>query len=96
MPKPFKHDPQWARAKQICRLNMEDIRMAKELGMSPKALMKNQPNPSQRWKLPVKLWIRELHEKRFGALAEAVRRPPQPAPPPHPAAADDVDVDIPF
>jgi hypothetical protein len=22
-----KHDPQWAKAKNVCRLNLEDIRM---------------------------------------------------------------------
>jgi hypothetical protein len=88
MAKPFKHDPMWAKAKQVCRLNMDDIRMAKELGISPKSLMKNQPAPSQRWKLPVKLWIRELHEKRFGARAQAVNRPTKPAPPPPPSEGD--------
>lgn len=96
MSKPLKHDPQWAKAKQVCRLNMEDIQMAKELGLSPKALMKNQPGPSQQWKLPVKLWIRELHEKRFGTRAKAVNRPVQPARPAPPAEPDDVDADIPF
>jgi hypothetical protein len=93
MPKPFKHDPQWAKAKQVCRLNMEDIQMAKELGLSPKALMKNQPSPSQRWKLPVKLWIRELHEKRFGPRP-AVNRP---APPAASSKPDDgFDEEVPF
>ena len=96
MSKPFKHDPQWAKAKQVCRLNMEDIQMAKELGLSPKALMKNQPSPSERWKLPVKLWIRELHSKRFGDRAQTVNRPARPAPPPSPSESDDVDGDIPF
>ena len=62
--KPLRHDPQWAKAKQVCRLNMEDIRMAKELGFSPKTLMSNVPSPNQDWKLPVKSWIRELYEKR--------------------------------
>jgi hypothetical protein len=95
MSKPFKHDPQWAKAKQVCRLNMEDIQMAKELGLSPKTLIKNQPSPSQRWKLPVKLWIRELHAKRFGARVRTVSRPAQPAPPPL-SEPDDVDADIPF
>lgn len=52
---------------------MEDIRKAKQLGLSPKALMKSIPAPSQKWKLPVKLWIAELHEKRFGR-----ERSPQP------------------
>ena len=73
MSKPFKHDPLWAKAKILCRLNMEDIRKAKELGLSPKTLVKNIPAPSQRWKLPEKDWIAELHEKRFG-----LARPPQP------------------
>ena len=45
---------------------MEDIRKAKQLGLSPKALMKNIPAPSQKWKLPVKLWIAKLYEQRFG------------------------------
>lgn len=66
MSKPFKHDPKWAEAKNRCRLNMEDIRKAKQLGLSPKALMKNIPAPSQKWKLPVKLWIANLYEQRFG------------------------------
>ena len=59
-----KHDPEWAKAKKLCRLNMEDIRMAKELGMSPRSLTKNIPSPSQRWKAPVKIWIRDLYEKK--------------------------------
>ena len=59
-----KHDPQWAKAKMVCRLNMEDIRLAKELGLSPKTLMKNNPSPTQRWKLPVKQWIRELQDRK--------------------------------
>jgi hypothetical protein len=72
--KKTKHDSEWAEAKNLCRLNVEDIRMAKELGMSPRGLRKNIPSPSQRWKLPVKDWIRELYEKRFG------RKQPAPEP----------------
>ena len=70
--------------------------MAKELGMSPKALMKNQPSPSERWKLPVTLWVRELHAKRFGSRAPRVNRPAPPAPTADPAKPDEVEVDIPF
>src|SRR5204863_8865108 len=82
---------------------MEDIRMAKALGMSPKTLMKNNPSPSQRWKLPVKEWIRELYEKRFGprktdatsrlnnsaprASAERRGTPPKTEPKPHQASS---------
>lgn len=89
------HDPRWAKAKQLCRLNMEDIRMAKELGLSPKALLKNQPSPTQRWKAPVKLWIRALHEKRFGGRVQ----PPiesRPLPKPRPREATAPDESIPF
>jgi hypothetical protein len=97
MPNPIKYDLQWAKAKQVCRLNMEEIQLAKELGLSPKTLMKNQPSPSQQWKLPVKLWICELHTKRFGSRAPTVNRPAQQsAPSPHPAGGDAVDADIPF
>ncbi len=100
MSKPFKHDPQWARAKRICRLNQDDIRMAKELGMSPKTLMKNNPSPSQRWKLPVKCWIRELHEKRFGRKPIAPPAPAPALPPDAPVEAEagvgDCDDNVPF
>jgi hypothetical protein len=50
--------------------------MAKELGMTPKSLLRNRPSPSQQWKMPVKYWIQELHEKRFGRKRRAVIPPP--------------------
>ncbi|MBN1420301.1 MAG: hypothetical protein JXP34_16090 [Planctomycetes bacterium] len=58
------YDPEWARAKRLCRLNVEDVRMAKELGFRPKNLIRNIPSKSQRWKAPVKVWIRQLYEER--------------------------------
>ena len=70
-------DEQWKKAKRVCRLSVEDIRMARELGMSPKSLMKNMPSPTQRWKAPVKVWIQTLYEKRFGKKERTV---PHPAP----------------
>ena len=70
-------DALWAKAKRLCRLSQDDVRMAKELGMSPESLMKNIPSPTQRWKLPVKNRVRELHAKRFGG-----------PPPDFPAAAE--------
>jgi predicted nucleotidyltransferase len=39
--------------------------MAKAVGLSPKGLIKNIPNARQRWKAPVKQWVRELYEIRF-------------------------------
>jgi hypothetical protein len=47
-----KFDPLWAQAKKVCRLNQEEIRMAKELGMGPRVLMRNVPSPKQQWKAP--------------------------------------------
>lgn len=61
-----KNADAWAEAKKRCRLNTTDIQMAKELGMTPKSLIKNIPSPKQQWKVPVKEWIRELYEKKFG------------------------------
>ena len=60
----------WAEAKKRCRLNQADIQMAKELGMTPKSLIKNIPSPSQQWKAPVKVWIRDLYEKKFGKVLD--------------------------
>lgn len=62
--KPQRHD--WPEAKKLCRLNQNDIEMAKRLGFSPYALIRARPDPKQKWKLPVKYWIHELHFKRFG------------------------------
>lgn len=64
-------DPKWAKAKAACRLNLDDIRKARELGLNPQSLIKNIPAPAQQWKAPVKIWIRELHAKRFGSQEEA-------------------------
>ena len=92
-----KHDPAWAKAKKVCRLNMEDIRMAKELGMSPRSLMKNIPSPTQQWKAPVKDWIRDLYEEgQEKAARKAARRE---SPPIHKAPVDSKEEsadDLPF
>ncbi|MEH7095469.1 hypothetical protein [Neobacillus vireti] len=58
----------WEEAKKLCRLNETDIQMAKELGMTPKGLIKNIPAPNQQWKAPVKVWIRELYEEKFNRV----------------------------
>lgn len=54
----------WEEAKKRCRLSETDIRMAKEMGLNPKSLIKNIPNKSQQWKAPVKIWIHEMYEER--------------------------------
>ncbi len=40
--------------------------MAKELGLSPRSLIKNIPSPKQQWKAPVKEWVRDIYQRRYG------------------------------
>ncbi len=54
----------WKEAKKRCRLNDNDIRMAKEMGLNPKSLIKNIPSKNEQWKAPVKVWIQDMYEKR--------------------------------
>jgi len=59
-----KKQNEWAEAKKKCRLNVETVRMAKEMGLNPRSLIKNIPNKSEKWKAPVHVWIREMYQKR--------------------------------
>ncbi len=55
----------WNEAKKKCKkLNAEDIKMAKAMGLNPKSLIKNIPSKNEQWKAPVKVWIHEMYEKR--------------------------------
>ena len=54
----------WDEAKRKCRLGEEEIRMAKEMGLNPKSLIKNIPNKNEQWKAPVKDWIHDMYDKR--------------------------------
>jgi len=65
-----KREAEWAEAKRVCRLNAETVRMAKELGLSPRGLMKNIPSKSQSWKAPVHVWIRDM----YAAMQEKAAR----------------------
>ena len=56
--------------------------------MSPRSLIKNIPNRSERWKASVEDWVRDLHERRFGQRPPvALRKFVAPSPPPAPVAA---------
>jgi hypothetical protein len=57
-------DDEWAEAYRKCRLNLETLQMAKEMGLNPRSLIKNIPAQSEKWKAPVKVWIQEMYEKR--------------------------------
>lgn len=63
-PKKTKADAEWAEAKHRCRLNEEDMRMAKALGMTPRSLINNIPSKDELWKASVKEWIRELYARQ--------------------------------
>jgi hypothetical protein len=83
-----RHD--WPEAKKLCRLNQNDIAMAKSLGFRPDSLIRARPDPKQKWKLPVKYWIHELYFKRFGrVLGEQPGEQPQSAPLPAPVEYDE-------
>lgn len=57
-------DALWQEAKKKCKLNLEEIKIAKELGLNPKSLLKNIPSKSEQWKAPVGVWIREMQNDR--------------------------------
>ena len=54
----------WQDAKKKCRLNDDDIALAKRLGLNPRSLVKNIPSKSEPWKAPVSDWLHEIDEKR--------------------------------
>lgn len=68
------NDELWQEAKKKCRLNNEDIKIAKELGLNPKSLIKNIPNKNEQWKAPVNVWIREIQEGRKSKLMQKQKR----------------------
>jgi len=54
----------WKKVKKLCRLNEEDIRIAREMGLNPKSLIKNIPGKDQQWKEPVRQWLWSIWEDR--------------------------------
>ena len=53
---------------------MEDIELAKKLGLNPRSLIKNIPSKSQPWKAPIKDWLREIEAKRNKKSEQKARR----------------------
>ena len=58
-------EQQWNEAKKLCKLSAQDIRIAKEMGLNPRSLIKNIPNKQQAWKLPVNEWLQSMWEERL-------------------------------
>ena len=67
-------EQQWEEAKTKCRLNDEEIAIAKRLGINPKSLIKNIPNKSEPWKAPFKDWLHELDAKAQKKSEQKKRR----------------------
>jgi hypothetical protein len=67
----------WAECKRKCRLNNDDIALAKRLNLNPRSLIKNIPNKSEQWKAPVKVWLREIESKRNKKAAQKQKRKEQ-------------------
>ena len=64
----------WDEAKRKCHIGDEEIRMAKEMGLNPKSLIKNIPSKSEMWKAPVKEWIRDMYEERQRKSQQKAKR----------------------
>ena len=58
-----KREEEWKEVKKKCRVGDETVRMAKELGINPRTMIKNIPNKAEKWKAPVDVWIRDMYEK---------------------------------
>jgi len=56
----------WLEAGRRHRLSERHLRMARELGLNPKKLGSLDNHRQEPWKLPLRLFIEELHAKRFG------------------------------
>jgi hypothetical protein len=57
----------WDDVQRQCGLDADTIRMARELGMSPRTVIANHASTRQeQWKAPTAEWIQKLYQKRFG------------------------------
>ena len=64
----------WEEAKKKCHIGEEEIRMAKEMGLNPKSLVKNIPSKKEMWKASVKDWIHDMYEKRQRKSQQRAKR----------------------
>jgi hypothetical protein len=64
----------WKEAYKKCRLSTKHIQMAKELSLNPRSLIKNIPNPKQKWKIPVREWIEQMYAKCFNLTSPRKRK----------------------
>jgi len=63
----------WDDVQRQCGLDTDTIRMARELGMSPRTVIANHASTRQeQWKAPTAEWIQKLYRKRFGKRKEVM------------------------
>ena len=70
IPMSMRPDADWNEARRLCRLSGEEVRMAREMGLNPRSLIKNIPSRTQQWKAPVNEWIRNMYEKKSKKTAQ--------------------------
>ena len=58
-----KREEEWKEVKKRCKVGDETVRMAKELGINPRTMIKNIPSKAEKWKAAVDVWIREMYDK---------------------------------
>jgi len=56
----------WVEARKRHHLSHAHVQMARELGMNPKKLGKNDNHRQEPWKAPLPQFIEDLYERRFG------------------------------
>lgn len=64
----------WQDAQKKCRLNPEDVALAKRLGLNPRSLIKSIPSPKEPWKAPVSEWLHEMDAKQQKKAEQKRRR----------------------
>ena len=76
-----KREEEWKEVKKRCKVGDETIRMAKELGINPRTMIKNIPSKAEKWKAPVDVWIRDMYDdmkersaKKAKAKAKRLRK----------------------
>lgn len=63
----------WEECRAKFSLSDEDIRKAKELGLTPEYLISLPVRPSEKWKKSPRIWINDLYKKRIERLAKKAR-----------------------
>ncbi len=66
MSKATQRELLWSQAKKRYRLNAQNVAKAKRLGINPKKLGSLANHQQEPWKRPLKQWLQERYEERFG------------------------------